>query len=219
MRCVCVKRFLGSFRRGGNGGARVPMSYFATATGPGIVDSVGRCFFGAGGLVLRGCAASSAEAGLECAMLCGRGSGRGCGRVECLLRRGTYPAVVCISEAGATRELTRRLVTSNFGTGKFRNRVSGRVGVEGRRSFVRGGFRIVITASTFKVNISGDSINLIVRCRVSSSLRGCVRRTNETNQSVGSRTRYCILCGSSSLGGRFVLLGRAGLALDRVGRI
>lgn len=195
------------------------MSYFATATGRGMVRSVYSCFGRALSLGLRLFTSATSEAGLRCSIVRMRGSGSGCLGLERLMTRTSYPAVICISHAGQAGRLTTGLAHSNCGTLPFGKGVRTSRGVTGRSTFVGSRTRVVITASTFNVKISGGSINLMIRCSVSSSLRGCMRRTNETNHSPNLDTHYCILCDSGSLSGRFVLLGRAGLDVDRVRRM
>lgn len=181
--------------------------------------SVYSCFGQALGLSLRLFTSATSQAGLRCSIIRTRASRSGCAGLERLITRSDYPAVICISHAQHAGRLTTGLAHSNCGTLPFGKGVSTSRGVTGRSTFVDSRIHVVITASTFKVKISGGSIKLIIRCSVSSSLRGCIRRTNETKHSPRLGTHYCILCDSGSLSGRFVLLGRAGLDVDRVRRI
>ncbi len=219
MSCLCVNGFVQRCRRGGGGGGGVPISYFATATGRGMIRSVYSCFGRALSVSLILCTSATSEAGLHCSIVRTRGSGRGCLGLEKLVTRFSYPAVVCTSQAGHAVSLTAGLSHGNCGTLPFGKGVTPSRGGTGRSTFVGSRMHVVITASTFKVKMSGGSIKLIVRCSVSSSLRGCIRRTNETKHSPDLSTEYCILCDSDSLSGRFVLLGRAGLDVDRVRRM
>ncbi len=181
--------------------------------------SVYSCFGRALGVSFRLFTSRTAEAGLHCSMVRTSSMGSGCIGLEGLITRSSYPAVICMSHAGHAGRLTSGLAYSKFATLPFGNGVRTSRGVTGRRTFVATRIHVVITPSTFKVNISGGSIKLMVRCSVSGSLRGCIRRTNHTNHSPRLGTGYFILCDSSSLSGRFVLGGRAGLDVDRVRRI
>lgn len=184
-----------------------------------MVRSVGSCFFRGLGVHFGAFYSKDAHGGLGCGIFGMRGRSRGCKLLQDVVRSRSYPTVICISHAHATTGITAHLRRSNFSTNAFRKGVRAQVGASDRGSFVSGGVQVVITASTFKVKISGGGINLIIRCRVSSSLRGCIRRTNETKHSRSVRTSYCILFGRRSLSGRFCLLGRAGLHVGRVRRI
>lgn len=108
--------------------------------------------------------------------------------------------VICYLDQGEMRRLTRVLRTGNVGTHPCRTNVSSLAEAGGRSSFLVRGIRIVITAVTFNVKVSGPSIQFIVRCSVPGDLRKCCRRAKHTNES-NNRNRYVAFCAGGSLRG------------------
>lgn len=122
--------------------------------------------------------------------------GRTVGR--CLARRERSDKVVCYTAEGGMSRLCLRLRGTKFSIKECRTKVKARTEGRDRRSFVCSEARVVVTAGTFKVKVSGSGIHFMLRCGVPRDVRGCCRRTNETKQSKRP-TRYVLFCSPRSV--------------------
>lgn len=173
-----------------------PIVTLATATASGIHASVG------GGLNVISTERfgdSFGHTGLFCRIH--RGDGSVSHRVVVFVhRRPNGDNVVCYLSEGGIRRLTRMLGTGSVGTTPCRTNLSSTAHSRARSSFLVRHVSIVITAVTFNVNVSGPSMEFIVRCSVPGDLRNCCRRANHTKHSK-KRNVYVTFCTHGSLEG------------------
>ncbi len=106
--------------------------------------------------------------------------------------------VVCYVDGGTARGITSVLLRRNVATVPCRTNLPPRRHSGTRGGFVRSHIRIIYTAVTFNVNVSGSGMHFMVRCGLPGDVRTFCRRVKHTNQSK-LPSRAMLFCSLNSL--------------------